>query len=323
MVGAYRYGFNGKEKDSEFSEGSYDFGARCLDVRVGRWLSVDPKAGKYPSFAPYIGMGNNPVVFIDNAGEDIEIRVTRIAGQPTLVQINFRAVIVNNSKVNVTEAQTQNLKTLVENSLLNIWGKAQIEGYKVQVSTDITVFNGTEAAFQEQTSNSTGRSIISMETQLPKGTLAQAAAFESKIEVRAGDFEPNSTKQQQTMGHEFGHLLFLLHPEQAGGGGLLPALFKKGILTQSYDYYDKTPSYGPPDAQGFQTQNGYEAVLRQTLNPFLPTIGDDNANLMYGTITPNNPPGTIITPQQMDFIVNTPNPPQKTIENCKSDGSCD
>jgi len=40
----YRYGFNGKEKDNETFSGAYDFGARIMDVRLGRWLSVDPKS---------------------------------------------------------------------------------------------------------------------------------------------------------------------------------------------------------------------------------------------------------------------------------------
>ncbi|GGD36603.1 hypothetical protein GCM10011343_28070 [Flavobacterium orientale] len=41
---SYRYGFNGMEKDDEIKgEGnSYDFGARMLDPRVGRWFAPDP-----------------------------------------------------------------------------------------------------------------------------------------------------------------------------------------------------------------------------------------------------------------------------------------
>ncbi|WP_317044843.1 RHS repeat domain-containing protein, partial [Flavobacterium columnare] len=44
----YRYGFNGKEKDDELKgEGnSYDFGARLLDPRIGRWFSPDPMEKK-------------------------------------------------------------------------------------------------------------------------------------------------------------------------------------------------------------------------------------------------------------------------------------
>jgi len=42
--GDYRYGFNGKEKDSEVSgEGnSYDYGFRIYNPRLGKFLSVDP-----------------------------------------------------------------------------------------------------------------------------------------------------------------------------------------------------------------------------------------------------------------------------------------
>jgi RHS repeat-associated protein len=60
VAGAYRYGFNGKEKEDGINIDNYDFGARIYDGRVGRWLSVDPKAKDYPSLAPYCGMGNLP-----------------------------------------------------------------------------------------------------------------------------------------------------------------------------------------------------------------------------------------------------------------------
>ncbi|MFO7879357.1 MAG: RHS repeat-associated core domain-containing protein, partial [Bacteroidales bacterium] len=53
---AYRFGFNGKEKDPEWTgqQGSHlDFGARIYDSRIGRWTAVDPKAAKYPGWSPY------------------------------------------------------------------------------------------------------------------------------------------------------------------------------------------------------------------------------------------------------------------------------
>ena len=70
----YRYGFNGKEKDDEFKgEGnSYDFGARILDPRVGRWFATDKFEGKYPSFSPYVAFIDNPIFFVDPDGNDIE-----------------------------------------------------------------------------------------------------------------------------------------------------------------------------------------------------------------------------------------------------------
>ncbi len=73
-TGAYGHGFQGKEKDDELKgEGnSYYFKERMYDPRVGRWLSVDPKAGKFPGNSPYIAMANNPVSRIDRTGGEDE-----------------------------------------------------------------------------------------------------------------------------------------------------------------------------------------------------------------------------------------------------------
>ena len=69
---AYGHGFQGREKDNELKgEGnSYYFKERMYDPRVGRWLSVDPKAGKFPSMSPYVAMSGNPVNLIDPDGAE-------------------------------------------------------------------------------------------------------------------------------------------------------------------------------------------------------------------------------------------------------------
>ena len=71
-VNAYRYGFNGKEKDDEAkgNGNELDFGARIYDSRLGRWLSVDPLAAKYASTSPYVYVNNTPIFFIDKHGEE-------------------------------------------------------------------------------------------------------------------------------------------------------------------------------------------------------------------------------------------------------------
>ncbi|NGX85381.1 RHS repeat-associated core domain-containing protein [Aequorivita sp. KMM 9714] len=61
--GAYRYAYQGQEKDAE--TGMEAFEARLWDARIGRWLTVDP-AGEF--FSPYLGMGNNPISTVDPDG---------------------------------------------------------------------------------------------------------------------------------------------------------------------------------------------------------------------------------------------------------------
>jgi RHS repeat-associated protein len=70
-VGAYRYGFNGKEKDSKGEWGSsthYDYGFRIYKPSIGKFLSVDPLTQSYPMLTPYQFASNTPIVAIDLDG---------------------------------------------------------------------------------------------------------------------------------------------------------------------------------------------------------------------------------------------------------------
>lgn len=66
----YRYGFNGKEKDTEntWGETEYDYGFRIYNPRYGKFLSVDPLTQSYPWYTPYQFAGNKPLVAIDLDG---------------------------------------------------------------------------------------------------------------------------------------------------------------------------------------------------------------------------------------------------------------
>jgi|GEM_PF-6169732 len=68
----YRYGFNGKENDSEVKgDGNQqDYGMRIYDGRLGRFLSVDPITSSYPWYTPYQFAGNKPIRYIDKDGEE-------------------------------------------------------------------------------------------------------------------------------------------------------------------------------------------------------------------------------------------------------------
>ncbi|KAA3645190.1 MAG: RHS repeat-associated core domain-containing protein [Bacteroidetes bacterium] len=70
-LNAYTYGFNGMERDDEVkgSGNSYDFGARMLDPRLGRWFAVDPQAARGAQYSPYGYSFNNPIAFSDPDGE--------------------------------------------------------------------------------------------------------------------------------------------------------------------------------------------------------------------------------------------------------------
>jgi len=69
-VNAYRYGFNGMEKDDEVagSGNSYTTEYRSYDPRLGRWKSIDPLFSSFPWQSPYASFDNNPIYFVDPKG---------------------------------------------------------------------------------------------------------------------------------------------------------------------------------------------------------------------------------------------------------------
>jgi RHS repeat-associated protein len=66
----YRFGFNGKESDNEvYGPGhavSYQY--RVQDARLGRFLSVDPLAPKYPQHSPYAFSENRVIDAVELEG---------------------------------------------------------------------------------------------------------------------------------------------------------------------------------------------------------------------------------------------------------------
>jgi RHS repeat-associated protein len=66
----YRFGFNGMESDEDFGEGSYTTQERMVDVRIGRWMSLDPVF--HEGMSMYCAFDNNPIFFSDPSGADSE-----------------------------------------------------------------------------------------------------------------------------------------------------------------------------------------------------------------------------------------------------------
>jgi RHS repeat-associated protein len=89
----YRYGFNSMEKDNEINVngGSYDFGARIYDGRLGRWLSVDAKTNLQPYVSPYKAMANCPIGFKDPDGK-YELEIVKIINEKTGKEIILKEI---------------------------------------------------------------------------------------------------------------------------------------------------------------------------------------------------------------------------------------
>ncbi|WMJ73356.1 RHS repeat-associated core domain-containing protein [Cytophagaceae bacterium ABcell3] len=78
MAGCYRYGYNGKELDTEGMGGggaTYDYGFRIYNPQIGKFLSVDPLMAYFPMLTPYQYASNTPIKSIDLDGlESLDYR---------------------------------------------------------------------------------------------------------------------------------------------------------------------------------------------------------------------------------------------------------
>jgi len=99
---AYRYGFNGKEKDPEGMGGggsTYDYGFRIYNPRIAKFLSVDPLTKSYPMLTPYQFASNRPIDGIDLDGLEYlradEAKIEMIYGTVFIKLDNFSKVFQN------------------------------------------------------------------------------------------------------------------------------------------------------------------------------------------------------------------------------------
>jgi len=90
----YKYGYMGYEGDPEIKgEGnSYTTDFRQYDHRIGRWLSLDPMATKYPNISPYAAFANNPLIFTDPGGDTIVIVLVNSTDDPTIYAVGQNIV---------------------------------------------------------------------------------------------------------------------------------------------------------------------------------------------------------------------------------------
>lgn len=95
-VDDYRYGFQGQEKDDEIKGkgNSLNYTFRMHDPRVGRFLSLDPLAPKYPHNSPYVFSENRVIDGTELEGlEFLEHNESRI-------KMTYGAAMINLDNVN-------------------------------------------------------------------------------------------------------------------------------------------------------------------------------------------------------------------------------
>ena len=112
-VSLKRYKYVGKERDNE--TGLYYYGARYYADWIGRFVSVDAKAGKYLQLTPYHYTSNNPVTFLDFDGNDFGVKVNH-KDRTIVIHANINTYTDQGYKdMNKAVAKWNSLKVKLEN----------------------------------------------------------------------------------------------------------------------------------------------------------------------------------------------------------------
>jgi RHS repeat-associated protein len=179
--GAYRYGFNGQEKDDEIKGGgnSLDFGARIYDSRLGSWFSIDPFVSKYPNVSPYSFALNNPIILKDEGGKWI----TDVNGKPIYTSGDVKLEESKEKEgyyliAEVRTYYTNDGKPVTAYKYTGIIKKADVETVKGQLQYDA---NKQEAIPEELTYDCHGNSCFPGENIYIPGTGEDGLSSADKI----------------------------------------------------------------------------------------------------------------------------------------------
>jgi len=139
--GTYRFGFNGKEEDSEWgSQMIQDYGFRIYNPTIGKFLSVDPLAPDYPELTCYQFASNTPIMASDLDGLEMYLEVSD-DGIGSDMSIEVERDINIDQTINFTYTLTHSIKHPI--SYEGGWSSALALNYEGGViSEDKTVEPG-------------------------------------------------------------------------------------------------------------------------------------------------------------------------------------
>jgi RHS repeat-associated protein len=155
---------------------AYDFGARINDVRLGRWMSVDGLAAKYPKLSLYSFANNSPMYFVDPNGRDIIVAVsnasTPVSNPPDVGHVKIYVTRYRDVQVKVMENGKEVMKTFyVANGYYEIENQPENNphGNSTPNTTIVTEHHGNPRKSANRTDKEFGDNAANYFVEIDKG----------------------------------------------------------------------------------------------------------------------------------------------------------
>ena len=201
------YLFNNKEQQDELGLAWQDYGARFYDPSIGKWLTVDPKSGKFDMWSPYSFSADNPVLLTDPDGQDWQITITQVNGY-TYIDIVITGAVYNLSGQTLDMAR---LRSEMECQLEQVF-RYNTPTMQIRTTANLRVVNSLAEVGETD-------HLIAILTDEDTNAIA---GFETRGISDIGGLKivlPLSTakgilngSEQRTLSHEFAHTAGLYHP---------------------------------------------------------------------------------------------------------------
>ena len=277
---AYRYGFQGQEKDDEIKgEGnSINYTYRMHDPRVGRFFTVDPLARSFAHNSPYAFSENRVMDGIELEGREfsrVEGNNLQNGKKDIKIKLSFRVVKEGDYPVNYVQL-THQFISFVEN----------LSGYDA---------DGNHISF-EATYDSNATINLIFTDELPGQNLNQPKSFGKKIQTPAASvgMVPESQKGDVISGSVF----IKTKPASTKMNFDKNSDYSNGATTAAHEIFVHLISGTKDDAEGLPL-TGQKS---QKPGGKLLDVGQQNNNLFNPNVSSN--PTTILARSQLSRIDN-------------------
>ena len=227
-TGTHNYKYNGKELQTELGQNVYAYGWRDYDPAIGRFNRIDRFAEKYMDRNPYNYGANNPVYYIDVAGDSLYIKHNKgflgLGGKETLKYENGN---LYNKDGSAYEGKVKGFLKKTVDALASTSSTAEGSSVVTELqnsNNDFTIVKSSENSFVPDSSRNSFANIPELQALVPN--------LSSTGSGGTINFNPNTTSSGfNTLGNT----------DRPGYVGLAHEMFhgrdsNQGVLYPSNDY---------------------------------------------------------------------------------------